>query len=116
MRDEGASEDAGVEASQKAGTLVDCSAFFLERLLPEDTQAHETQHLPQILTAVRGSAMIRCGEEQSLLEEGETCLIRGGVSSYTVSPERSRERFPDGATEGAVCELLLASPKNREGV
>jgi mannose-6-phosphate isomerase len=106
--------DPDPEASQNAQVLVDCSAFFLRRLLPEDTESHETRHLPQILTAVRGSAWVRCGEEQSLLKEGETCLIRGGVPTYTLSPETSSETSPETAhPQAGVCELLLATPADR---
>ena len=101
----------GVDASREAGLLVDCSAFFLERLLPEDPAPRETQHLPQILTAVRGSARIRCGEEQTLLKEGDTCLIRGGVSSYIVTPEACPQER--NLTDGVACELLLATPTDR---
>lgn len=96
-------KSVAADSSQGSQTLVDCSAFFLKRLLPEDSERHETRHLPQILTAVRGAARIRCGEEDSLLKEGETCLIRGEVPQYDVDPE------------GAGCELLLAMPHEREG-
>ena len=105
------SPKSGDGTSRDPGLLVDCSAFFLRRLLADRVSERETGHLPQILTAVRGSARIRCGSEETLLKEGDTCLVRGGVASYDVHPE-SVSRNTDN-TDRVQCELLLATPADR---